>query len=296
MYVTPARFKTMGFGIDLTDVEDFAIRAKLQAASERVNAITAAPGAPQPHDFRGGTITDERHQWRVGDGITTPPSRSIYVWHYPLLTVTSMQIDLTNNRYITIAEDERYLTRRTIEIVSLAMTANGIFGAAVLPEIGLLKPQVKLTYTYGYSIPRTDEVLEPTDGLTYQAPDQWWDSSVTPTVKVDGTTLAAVKYSVDYDEGTITILDNDDAGAVVTASYTTTLPRAISYATGILASEALGDREMRERGMTGLRSIQVGEISIEKDQPMRGGQTLVSPALAEAEQLLAPFRFISAGA
>ena len=67
-------------------------------------------------------------------------------------------------------------------------------------------------------------------------------------------------------------------------------------ATGILAAEALGDREMRARGMTGLSSIRVGEIALEKDRQQRGGQTLVTPAVSEAESLLAGFKFLSAGA
>ena len=53
---------------------------------------------------------------------------------------------------------------------------------------------------------------------------------------------------------------------------------------------------MRGRGMSGLRAIQVGEISLEKDHQMRGGQTLVTPAQAEAESYLTPYHFMWAGA
>lgn len=296
MYVTPERFKTMGFGVDLDDLDDFEIRATLRRASDRVNTICAAPGLPQPHDFRGGTITDERHVWNMGDGITRPPSRSIYLWHYPILTVSSLRIDLTNLHYIDIAESERYVTDRSVEIVSLAMTASGIFGAAIVPEIGLNKPRVKASYTYGYRFPVTGEVLEPTDGKTYRAQDQWWLSSVAPVVYRDGVVVSSGDYSVDYDEGTVTFSSNISGDVVVTADYTCRLARNIQTATGILAAEALGEREMRSRGMSGLSRISVGEIALEKDRPMRGAQTLVSPAVAEAEALLAGFRFISAAA
>lgn len=295
MYMTPERFATMGFGVDLTDVEDWEIRAKLVAASARVNTITAAPRLPQPHDFRGGTATDEEHFWNTGDGRAVAPQRSFFTWHYPVKTCSQMRIYLTNNRYIDIGETERYLTQRTIEIVSLAMTASGIFGAAIVPEIGLLNPVVKMTYTYGYEVPWVNQVLEDTTGtgLTYRAQDQWWTSEDDVTVYVDGVETAP--DSIDLDEGTVTF-GSDQSGSLITADYTSKLPREIAMATGILAAEALGDRETRARGMSGLRSVRVGEIAIEKDTPMRGGQTLVTPAQAEAESLLAGFRFFSAGA
>ena len=179
MYVSVERFKTMGFGIDLTDVEDYEIQAKLDEAGDEVHAITSAPMEPQPHDFRGGSITDERHDWYLGDERTKPPARSIWPWHYPILSVDSMRIDLTNNRYITIDETERYLTRRTIEITSLAMTASGIFGAAVIPEIGLLHPQVVLDYAYGHSFTRTGVTMQKISDFVFRGPDQWWDSTAT---------------------------------------------------------------------------------------------------------------------
>jgi hypothetical protein len=294
--MTPERFKTMGFGVDLTDVKDHEIRAKLVSASSRVNVITAAPAEPRPHDFRGGTAVGERHFWNTGDGRAVPPKRQFWPWHYPLTGCSRLQIVLTNNRYIDIGETERYLTRRTIEIVSLAMTASGIFGAAIVPEIGLLNPVVEMDYTYGYSIPYAGELLEDTsaasDGLVFRAQDQWWtDDDV--TVYVDGTEVTT-GFTIDRDEGAVTFAVEQTG--VVTADYTTRLPRDIAMATGILAAESLGDREIRARGMGGLRAIRVGEITLEKDQPMRGGQTLVTPAQAEAEALLSGYRFISAGA
>lgn len=295
MYMTPERFKTMGFGVDLTDVEDYEIRAKLASAKARVHTITAAPKLPQPHDFRGGSITAEEHFWNTGDGRAIPPKRQFYPWHYPVKTCSDMKIYLTNNRYIDIGETERYLTKRTIEIVSLAMTASGIFGAAIVPEIGLMNPVVRFDYTYGYEVPFVGEVLEDTigTGLTWRAQDQFWTSEDDVTIYVDGVETAP--DSVDLEEGTVTF-GSDQSGSVVTADYTSKLPREIAMATGILAAEALGDRETRSRGMSGLRTIRVGEIALEKDTPMRGGQTLVTPAQAEAEALLSGFHFISAGA
>lgn len=294
--MTPERFKTMGFGVDLTGVPDYELRAKLYAASARVNAITAAPAEPQPHDFRGGTIVGERHFWNTGDGRAVPPKRQFWPWHYPLVGCTRLQIVLTNNRYIDVGETERYLTQRTVEIVSLAMTASGIFGAAIVPEIGLLNPVVEMDYSYGRRLSRTREMLDDTSSpavkKVFRSQHQWWtDDDV--TVYVDGA-VVTTGFTIDRDEGTVTFAEATTG--VVTADFTSRLPWEIAQATGILAAESLGDRETRARGMSGLRAIRVGEISLEKDQPMRGGQTLVTPAQAEAESLLNGFRFISAAA
>jgi hypothetical protein len=298
-YVTPERFKTMGFGVDLDAVEDFELRAVLRRASDRVNSMTAAPGLPVPHDFRGGSITAEEHHWDMGNGVTTGPSRTVHLWHTPILSVSDLRIRLTNTQGIVFDSAELMVFDKEVEIVSLAMTSAGLFGSYVVPEIGLAEPRVQADYTYGYRIPITRQTLDPTDGKTFRAQDQWWidDSENYPvTVYDEAGTAIESGYTVHHDEGTIEFSANRDPDSVVYASFTSRLPRGISTATGILAAEALGDRETRARGMSGLRSIRVGEIELEKEMQMRGGTTLVTPAVAEAEALLDPYRFIWVGA
>ena len=289
-YVTPERFKTMGFGVDLADIEDFELRAALRRASDRVNTITAAPDG---HDFRGGVVTDETKRWRSG----AATQRTIFTYHYPIISVQRLAIDLTNQQYIEFTANELYVTERTIEVVSLTMTANGLFGAYIVPAIGLMHPVTKADYTYGRSYAKTKEVLEATDGKMWRAQHQWWDSTVAPVVRVNGGVKLATEYTVDYDEGTITVTTPSDglpADVIVDADFSTTMPDGIATATGILAAEALSDTEMRKRGMAGLRTVRVGEIALEKDTQMRGGQTLVTPAQAEAESYLAPHHFLYA--
>lgn len=294
-YVTPERFKTMGFGVDLGSIEDFELRSVLARASDRVNTMCAVPGLPQPHDFRGGTITDEEHHWKMGDGVSQESQRTVYVWHYPLRTVTDLRIRLTNSQGIVFDPGELMVFDREIEIVSLAMTSAGLFGAFIVPEIGLSQPRIVASYTYGYRIPITQVTVDATDGLTYRGQDQWWDDDEDVTVFVDSVEVDSSEYSIDHDEGTVTFEDPQGPDARVQVSYTTKLPRAIATATGILAAESLGDAEMRARGMTGLSGIRVGEIELTRIAQQRGGTTLVTPAQAEAESLLAPFRFAWAG-
>lgn len=296
-YVTPERFKTMGFGIDLDGVDDFELRAVLRRASDRVHAITAAPGLPVAHDFRGGSITAEEHHWDMGNGTTTGPQRSIRLWHTPIKAVSDLRIRLTNTQGIVFDANELMVFDKEVEIVSLAMTSAGLFGSYVVPEIGLSEPRVQADYTYGYSIPITKQTLDATDGKTFRAQDQWWDSSEDVVVYDESDNIIdSGQYTVHYDEGTIEFSSNQDPDVTRKASFTTKLPPGIATATGILAAEALGDRETRTRGMSGLRAIRVGEISLEKEMQMRGGTTLVTPAVAEAESLLAPYKFIWVGA
>jgi hypothetical protein len=295
-YVTPERFKTMGFGIDLDAVEDSELRSVLRRASDRVNAITAAPGLPVPHDFRGGSITAEEHHYRMG-GINEAAQRSIRLWHTPIKAVSDLRILLTNSQGVVFDSTELMVFDKEVEIVSLAMTSAGLFGSFIVPEIGLAQPRIQADYTYGYSVPIVKQILDATDGRTFRGQDQWWDSGEDVIVYDDeDSVIADTNYTVHHDEGTIEFGSNQDPDEIRKASFTTKMPPGIATATGILAAEALGDRETRTRGMSGLRSVRVGEIELEKEMQMRGGTTLVTPAVAEAESLLAPYRFIWAGA
>lgn len=60
-YLTPEAFRVMGFGVDLSVFEEVEVRNILARASARVNTYCAVPNLPQPHDFRGGTVTGEQH-------------------------------------------------------------------------------------------------------------------------------------------------------------------------------------------------------------------------------------------
>jgi len=293
-YVTPERFKTMGTGVDLAEVEDFELRSILRRASDRVNAITAAPYG---HDFRGGSVVNEEHPWNPGNGVSVQAERSVFLHNYPIVSVSKLHIRLTNTQYIAFQSNELYVTERFVEITSLAMTSIGLFGAFIVPEIGLAHPRSSTDYVYGQTFAKTGEGLDQTDGKTWRAQDQWWDDSETVTVYVDGVEKSASEYTINYDEGTIEIttpIDGLPAGSVVTADYTTKLGEGIATATSILAAEALSDAENRRRGMAGLRSLRVGEIALEKDQTMRGSQTLATPAQLEAETYLNGWRFFTA--
>ena len=295
-YVTPDRFRAMGFGLELESYTEYELRSVLRRATSRVNSIAAVPGLPQPHDFRGGTITGEEHDWRMGNGVSTQDQRTIFLWHTPIKTVTDLRIRLTNTQGIVFDAGEIYVSKFAVEIVSLAMTSVGLFGSFVVPQVGLSKPKVSASYTYGYSVPVVMQTLDATDGRTFCAQDQWWDDTEDVLVYTEAGAAVTTGFTIDHDEGSITFDTNQAPDAIFLASFTTKLPPGISDATGILAAESIGNHEIRERGMSGLRSIRVGEIAIEKDIQVRGATTTVTPAVMEAQALLDPYRFMWAGA
>jgi len=269
LYVTPERFKTMGLGVDLDDVEDFELRATLSRASARVNTLCAAPNLPQPHDFRGGTVTDEQHPFRLGYGPFEGAQREVFLFHWPVRTVGTLRVDLTNTQYISFTDDQLYVRNKSVEIISLAMTVNGLFGSALVPIIGLREPRCLVDYVYGYEIVVSEEQIDATDGLMYRAQNQFW-TAADVVLKVGGA-VQSTGFTIDRVEGTVTFDAPQAANSVVTVSYVTKLPPEIAMATALLAAASFSEREDRSRGMSGLRRLTVGEITLERDVAPRGG-------------------------
>jgi hypothetical protein len=290
LYLSPRKYRSGGWGVDLSGLEDVELRAILHRASAMVNKHCAVPTMPVEHDFRGGVIIDELGHWDMGYPMR-PPMRRFYPYHRPLRSVESMRIMVTNTQGIQFSTPELYVGDSFIEVVSMAMTSYGLFGAAIIPNIGLSHPQVRLSYTYGRTIPVLNEELEVTDGFTYSAQNQWWDTNVTPTVRIDGVE-AATGFTIDYDEGEVT-LDEATATTRVHVDYYHRLPSAIAEATGSIATEVLAERELTRKGLAGLVSLTVGEVSIRRSVPRN--PTAVPVGINErAASLLEPYRFITA--
>lgn len=296
MYLTPERFRTMGLGVDLDDVDDVELRSVLERASAAVDSYCSVPLLPQKFDFRGGTMTDEQHEWR-SDMYDRPAPYRFWPYAKPVKEVTSFRIYSTPNVYVEIDAAEMFINNNGgyIEVSSLKLTQFGIFGAGVLATlIGMYNPVARMTYTYGWEFPIVGEYLEPTDAYTYRAQHQFWsDADVTVFVNAAEVTTG---FTVDRTEGTIVFDDPQAAEDIVTASYTYTLPSQIASATGIIAADAFGESSLRERGMGSLEALTVGEISMRRG-PGAGqrGSVLTAETLPQsARALLSGFLFISA--
>ncbi len=295
MYVTPERFRTMGFGanLDAYDSNNVGLRSLLTRASAKVDAALHAPMLPQRHDFRGGSITNEQQRYQMGRGPLELSQRVFFLRHTPIKAVSRLWIKATNTHYASFSQDEMFISPQLgiVEITSLA-TATGIFGASLIPIVGLTQPIVEVDYTYGYDFEVVDEVLEPTDARLFRAQNQWWtDDPVVVKVNDVETTTG---ITIDTDEGTVGFdvgLDSDD---VVSASYHHRLPYEISQATGIIAADLVGQERLSALGLTGLRRMRVAEIEVEREGVRVGSAAASQPAIPPAAaDLLAGLEFIT---
>ena len=288
-YLTPERYRSMGMGTE--DVDDSELRSHIQRASAAVDRYLGAPLIPDRYSFRGGTVTDEEHDFRLGNGVNQPPTNRFWPRSTPLVSVTSLRAYMTNTQYVEFSAGELFLTRDTINVTSLTVTSIGLFGNFAIPVVGLANPIARISYTYGYSFTSTGEYLEVTDGLTYRAQNQFWDDSDV-TVTKDGSTITT-GFTLDKEEGAVVMDEQQPAGTVIEATYGYPLIPEIAQATGLTVAKFLGDKALVEKGMQGVQSLRVGEIEIDRPRP-RAATTNESPDLPnDAKQLLDGLHFIT---
>jgi len=289
-YLTPDRFRTMGYGVDFTAWEDVEIRSSLFRASATVDAYCAVSLQPQRHDFRGGTITNEMHEWIADQYERNVHPLRFYPWHRPIKTVTQLRIYSTPTVYTEILPTEVFINNSAgfIEVSSLKLTQYGIFGSGVITAlVGLWNPQVVMSYTYGYNFPVVGEILEDTDAFLYRAQNQWWDSGSTTTVYKNGVEQTT-GFAIDYNEGTVTFDDALAASDVVTVDYSYKLPVEIAQATGYIAAEDFGESALVAKGMSGIDTLTVGEITLRRSTSpgQRGANSVVQDFIPEEAQVL----------
>ncbi len=275
MYLTPARYRTFGSGVSLDSKTDAEISSKIAAASAYVNSYCCVPVG---HDFRGGTVIDEQHEWDPG---TTRTHGTYRVWpyHRPIISVESLSIDVTKNQYITFGSpDSLYIqfTEGWVEPVDLSLTAFGVFGYGVLPNIGLHRPVAKISYTYGWDFAAVDEPVAVTSDAL-QAQNQFWtDAEV--VLKKNGI-IETTGFDINRREGRITLdalPDPDDEFAV---SYHYPLPFEIAQATSMIVTELFGSSSIAASGLTGLSGIKVEEVELRQSRASFMA-TGISPAAA----------------
>lgn len=263
-YITPKRFALGGFGIDTTGITAPAMRATLRRASTMVNTWCNGSQVPQPFDFRGGTVTNEQHLWPLPDILVQfPGSRRVFVNQRPLRTVTAFEIQFTNNYRITLDTATDLFVNATESWMEIVASQPTIIG---YPPIGvwygLYTPVCRVTYTYGYRQVVTDDECEAATPKLYYATYGMWDSTASIEVQIDGVVVDPANYSTNADDGSITFDTAPSPGTEVTAAYTTTLPDAISQATGLIAVDLLGQSRIAARGMVGIESMKVAEVAI----------------------------------
>jgi len=291
-YLTVERYLTMGFGADLTGIEDFELASVISRASALVNTYCAAPNWPQPHNFAGGSVASEQHSWNLATEITRS-ERRVYPYHRPIKAVSDFRIKVTNQISATIGVSDLYINNSDgyIEVVSLAAVAYGVLPVGVVPNLGLYQPVAEVSYSYGPEFIVTREVVYATDGLTHRAQNGFWKSGSAKTY-VNGTEVTT-GITYDLTEGTVTF--TTPPTGTVSVDYTHTLPWEIAQATGEIVTEALAQRELTGKGMRGLASIQIAEVQLKRafDQGNMVNPEMTKPISDTAMALLEPFRFRS---
>lgn len=301
-YLTPDRFRVMGFGVDLTDLSDADFAFAIERASSLVDTYCNVPVIPSKHDFRGGVVAGEQHRWRLPDPtmmVNEVGTRRVYPFHGPLRSVTSFKVMFTENYQIEVDPANLYVNQSEnwAEVVSLAAVVSGIYPVGV--SFGLYTPVAVINYTYGYRFTSTDETLIPDDsgaydGSAYRANEQYWAADATPIVKKNGVVQTS-GYTVNKTEGLVifnTLLEAEDK---VTCTYVYTLPSAIRDATGYILADVLAERELYQRGMGRLGQIRIAEMEIRRQDTYNRRVSEEGGAIPpEARALLAPYRFISA--
>lgn len=296
-YLTPDRYRTMGWGLDTDAIPDVELRSLLHAASALVNSYCTVPLDPQPFSFRGGTVTKEHSRYDMGTQFR-PASSRVYVKSGPIETVTELHLIVTNTQYIAFDPSDLYIVseENCIDIVSLKTTSVGIFGSALLPAVGNPRPVWETSYTYRYIFRSTDEYLEPTDAKTFRAQNQFWitgEAAYPIVVKKNGAVQTlTTDYTLDTTEGTVSVVGAVTASDVWTATYAYTLPPDIATATGIIATTMLGERSLVAKGMTGLAGMRVEEIDLRRSlNPLTRGIENTIPDSARA--LLEPYVYVT---
>lgn len=286
MYLTPQRFREMGFGIDVSELDDAELMSLAHQAKAVVDAYCNVPRLPQVHDLRGGTITGEQHTWRMPVAANDVGQRRMYLLHKPLTSISQFRIYVTNTQYVEIAPTELLINQIEgyFEVVSLVITAQtGLYGALIIPNVGLATPVAKINYTYGREYEVANEELLCTDGQTWRAQNQWWfsDTDRAPVIKKNGV-VQTTGFTIDYDEGSVVFDVNLMASDRVTASYHHKLAPEVQYGAGHIMAYLHGQAELHARGMAHLSSLKVAEVSMATRAPV------ATASLAAQLDLLVP--------
>lgn len=294
LYVTPQKLLTMELGADFGTLDDFKLASLCAQATAAVDSYCAVPRLPQAHDFRGGSIVGETHDWRYPEGPFDIGQRRIFVMHKPVKAVSQLRIYVSKQPIYQEINTEHLIIGQTtgsIDIVALALMPSGLFNALIVPNVGLFVPQLEINYTYGYQFEVEGEMLYPTDGQTFRAENQWWVDGTAPSIYVNAEEVTE-GFGIDFDEGVVVFEDPLGANDVVTADYIHSLPNEIMQATGLVAAFLRENSELRSQGFDRLSSIQVAEVKITRAPALKidNVDQLIPELIPEAAMLLSGYK------
>lgn len=289
-YCSPLRYVNGGFGIADTGTT-LSLRNVLVRATAMVDTFTNGSLLPEKNDFRGGVITGEQHLFQIPIPLLDEPgARRIFLNHRPIRTVSQVVIKYTNTYQIVIDSSQLFVSNQGfVEIVALNPAIIGFPPVGWL--VGPFEPFSITSYEYGHRFAADSDVLEAVSPSLFMASHGSWLVGGGVTVTVDGVVVSPSDYVINTDDGTVSF---DSAATptpdqVVQASYTYVLPSAIESATAVIATDMLGKARLAQRGLLGLSSLKVAEVSMSVMSPAqmttRNGVSIPN----DAATLLGPF-------
>src|SRR6185295_9658182 len=112
--LSPRRYQVAGYGLALPDNYTLlTLRNTLVRAQAEVDRYCNIPKQPVPFDWRGGTMTDEQHQWPIINPLAYGQgARRVYLNAGPIKAVTSFILDLGKTYTVVITpEDGIYINK-----------------------------------------------------------------------------------------------------------------------------------------------------------------------------------------
>jgi hypothetical protein len=287
VYVTPARYRTMGYGADIDELDDAQLAMQLRLASSLVNRYC---NLPVGYDFRGGLVTNEKHPWVIGNG-NVPGQMSVFPKLPPVTEVLSFRIQVTNTQYLEVDKNYVQVAPGGALTPVIAATSIGVWSYSAIPVAGYPVPEARVSYSYGYFHTDEGEELFPEGGGLYRAANQWWTDDEVVVAK-NGTPLTlGTDYSVNSDEGTVTLTETQaeamDLDDVITVTYTHRVPENVRDATAVITTDMLGAKAIVGAGLQGLSAIRAEEIELRTDSRSTVTTGDISP---RARLLLASYR------
>lgn len=294
--LSPRRYLRSGYGLALpTDYTYSQLRTALIRAQNEVNRYCNVPKQPQAFDWRGGTMTDERHQWKLTNPLAYGPGvKRVYTNVSPIKSVSAFSIDLgktyhidfdpTTNIYVNSIESY-------CELIAVSPVVVGFWPMAA--ALGLYNPVARISYSYGWTFDVAGDVLEAESPTVYTAAYGNWSQSPPAVIYLDGVEQGS-GYTVDFDDGTVTFATAPGVGVEVTADYEYLCPSEVVDAIGYTTTMDLTRARINQRGMAGLSSLKVAEVSMSLLQAPATKNKATIPA--EAADLVDGYVFGSAAA
>jgi hypothetical protein len=262
--LSPRRYLRSGYGLALpTGYTLSQLRTALIRAQDLVTRYCNAPKQPQPFDWRGGAMTGEQHQWKVTNPLAYGPgARRVYTNAGPIKTVTALELDLGKTYLVDLnVTDGVYINtmEQYVEVVAINPTVVGFYPLSV--NLGLYNPVARISYTYGWTFDVAGDVLEAESPTVFSAAYGNWSQSPPAVIYLDGAEQTS-GYAVDFDDGTVTFDTAPAPGVVVTADYEYGVPSEIVDAIGYVTTSVLAGARLAQRGLVGLSSLKVAEITM----------------------------------